>query len=91
MLTLDIIEKEIANIILHGDNYTDCEHLAYLYICKAGLTEKAQIPVPSGGDSEFLKAAGQSANCWEVLDELMEVLKVLNPNLYAGVMSKLNG
>ena len=92
MLTIDVINDEINNIVQHGNNYTDCERLANLYICKAGLSGSvsAILPTVSETSSEFVTAACRSPDCWAVLDELMEVLKVLNPSLYAGVIDKLN-
>ena len=100
MLSLDVIEREIANIVQHGNNYEDCARLANLYICKAGLSG-SPIMVASGTvegpeitdeSSEFLRAVRRvpPCDCWAVIDELMTVLHAVNPRLYAGVMRKLD-
>lgn len=98
MLTLEVVDQEINNIIQHGTNYTDCSRLADLYICRAGMTgglpdmrsvSALSLPVPDRDSSEFLKSACKSGKCWEVLDELMMVLQSINPRLYAGVIRKL--
>ena len=43
------------------------------------------------GDSDFLQAvAGKDpAAVWEILDDLMDTLHVVNPRVYDGVMRKI--
>ena len=98
MLTLDVIEREIENIIQHGNNYEDCARLANLYICRAGMTGSDiqvtdQRPAVTVNDdsSEFMRAAGciPACECFAVIDELMGVIHTINPRLYDGVMRKL--
>ncbi len=45
------------------------------------------------GESEFAKIieGRDSDEVWEVMDELMSTLQVVNPRLYASVMRKLEG
>lgn len=47
--------------------------------------------VEFGSDSEFFEAANGLPidSIWEIIDELMETLQVINPRLYAGVIRKL--
>ena len=98
MLTLDVIEREIENIIKHGNNYEDCARLANLYICRAGMTgaeiqvsDQRQVLEVKEDSSDFLKAAGcvPVCDCFAVIDELMDVINTINPRLYDGVMRKL--
>ena len=99
MLTLEVIEREIKNIIDHGNNYEDCARLANLYICRAGMTgKKIEIADPgpalpvNDDSSEFMKAAScvPACECFAVIDELMTVLRAINPRLYSGVLRKLD-
>ena len=102
MLTLEVIEREIDNIVQHGTNYEDCARLANLYICRAGLTGAPITVVESGqakaapeiddSCSAFLHAVSRvpSQKCWAVIDELMSVLQATNPRLFNGVMRKLD-
>lgn len=43
------------------------------------------------GNSEFLRAAesGDPEKAWEIMDELMETLKVINKRVYDNVLQKL--
>ena len=45
------------------------------------------------GDSEFAQAVDgkQQSLVWPVINELMDVVYAINPNLYQGVMDKLTG
>ena len=44
------------------------------------------------GDSDFAQAVNgrEQTSVFSVMDELMETLRVINPNLYAGVMRRLD-
>lgn len=96
MLTLDVIEKEIKTLIEHGTNYEDCARLANLYLCKAGMTgfpmqaEIAQPVLRLESGSEFVKAFSMAgAAGLTILDEMFEVLRAVNPNLYIRTLQAL--
>ena len=48
-------------------------------------------PAKEYGDSDFLRAVARvdPARAWEVMDELMDSLKVVNERVYNSVMRKL--
>ena len=91
MLTLDIIEKEIENVIQHGNNREDISCLANLYLCRMGLKGESNQTVHFDSESEFASTVeGKSYTAvLPVIDELMETLKVLNPRLHDSVIRKL--
>lgn len=78
------------------------EKLAQLYIIYDHLygfqpnatkikTEK-QITISTSGDSDFLKSVdGKEANAiWDIINELMASIKVIQPNLYDAVLVKIH-
>ena len=95
MLTLDIIEQEISNVITHGNNRADIEFLANLYICRAEMQGKdifnAVYPAALESDTEFAKTIkGKSTGeVLAVMDELMTAVQVTNPRLYSSAIQKL--
>jgi len=48
-------------------------------------------PLDIYGDSEFLQEVSgkDSQTAWDIMDELMETLRVVNPRVYDSVMRKL--
>ena len=44
------------------------------------------------GDSDFLHAVSgkDHAAAWSIMDELMEILRVVNPRAYESVLRKIN-
>ena len=54
-------------------------------------TEKQTI-ISTGGTSDFLKAVeGKEANAiWDIINELMASIKVIQPNLYDAVLIKIH-
>lgn len=88
------------------DDYHKCEKLATYYTLLAHLYPEPEPAViegysfdshPAGtvgcfGTSDFLTAmSGKDEQvAWELMDELMQALSVLNPRLHESVMSKLN-
>jgi hypothetical protein len=96
MLNLDEINKEILELEKHDTTYAVCERLAWLLIVRDYLTDKSTAvaqaePLSVEDKSEFLKAVnGKESSCvWEIVDELMETLKVVNPRVYQNVLSKI--
>lgn len=77
------------------------EKLAQLYIIYDHLygfqpnatkikTEKQTI-ISTSGDSDFLKAVQghEAEKIWDIINELMASLKVIQPNLYNAVIQKI--
>lgn len=71
-----------------GKNVGDCVIRA---ISAAAPPEAASDVFPEIGDSDFFRlAAGKNLGAvLEVLDELLETLKITNPRAYASVMRKI--
>ena len=96
MLTLDAINKEIDNIIAHGDNRADIACLADLLACRDAMMERpASVldraePIAAEG-SEF--AACINGRCFSeilpFLEELLDAVKVMQPRLYEAFIRKL--
>lgn len=98
MIDFDEIEKEIINMEANRDtSYATMERLAPLY---AAMTYKRLCANPevyepqavsAVGDSDFLQAVSDMApaRAWEVMDELMDSLKIVNERVYSSVMRKL--
>lgn len=95
MLTLEVIENEIKTLVEHGTNYTDCERLANLYVCRAGLSGEPisltpRLPQDTASYGEFVQAIANAGDlAWPILDEMSDVMRAVNPNLYAGVIRNL--
>ena len=94
MLTLEIIEKEIAEVIAHGDNRADIACLADLYVCRDYMREKGSVSteiVRTDSRSEFAECV--NGRCFSdilpLLEELLETIRALQPRLYDGFMSRL--
>ena len=85
MLDLNTINREIENIIQHGNNFEDCQKLAILVVCRSAFTPQYQ------SSTDFAQLiSDKTVDCiMPVMDELMETVKVLNPRLYECVMRKL--
>lgn len=96
-----LTKRELLNAIKEledsATSYEKCKKLVtfytlYDYMYGEPKTEpKVEQVVGAYGESEFMNVIkGMPCNkVWEVMDELMSTLKVLNPNLYEGVLVKL--
>lgn len=94
MLSIDEINKAILDLEQHDTTYSVCEKLSWLYIVRDHLTgqqQKQPVPLDIFGDSEFLQAVKgkDGAAAWNVMDDLMDTLKAVNPKAYNGVMRKI--
>lgn len=97
------IRKWIARLETEDSSWANYEKLAVLYtvLNQQGTDAEtlapvaysaAPSPIETYGNSEFLQAVSAVApqKAWEVMDELMDSLKVVNERVYNGVMRKLN-
>lgn len=99
------IEWAISELEQEESSEKRYELLAALYTCRnemlgecvqqpqvAAYSETAPEPLGRYGDSDFLRAVSgkDPAAAWGVMDKHMEVLRVVNPKAYEGVMRKIN-
>lgn len=83
--------------------FQNCQKMATFYtllnsMYNSDKNEKRQeivreVTVDNYGDSEFLRSvAGLNSDfAWEIMDELMETIQVLQPKLYLSVMRRIRG
>lgn len=74
--------------------YANCERLAWLYIVRDHITGQQQsqpTPLDVPGESEFLKAVNgrDSMQVWDVMDDLMDTVRVTAPRAYRSVMERI--
>ena len=97
MISMEQINGEIAALENEKPTYVTMQKLSTLYIVrdhmlignKPTVTNAETIPT---GTSEFMKLVSgkNQSSVFNVMDELMNTLSILNPALYNGVMRKLN-
>ena len=53
--------------------------------------EQVETYIETSGDSEFLKAVGgrRADKVWKLIDELVEVVKILHPRMYTTFIDKV--
>ena len=76
---------------LFGPNEVPSEAQLKPYLLQAEHEEKERVTIPAP-TSEFLKIVeGKDAKkVWEILDELLSTIKIINPRLYDGVLRRLD-
>ena len=94
MISIEQLNGEIATLEDEKPTHIIMEKLANLYIVRdhMGIGETHHVgTIDEIGSSEFLQTVrGKSANTTMlVMDELMDVLKMVNPKLYDSVIVKL--
>lgn len=105
MLDAREIDSEIAKWEALESSYPNYAKLADLYVIRREMQKQdnpesaysmeysfsGPQPLESYGDSEFLQAvAGKDpAAVWEIMDDLMDTLRVVNPRVYDRVMGKI--
>ena len=100
MPTKEELLKAIDEVSKLPDTYSKCQKLATFYILlnslyteedfKNGISTQFQNTISEFGNSEFLqKIKGHDiSKVFSVLDELMEAVKALNPQLYANTLRR---
>ena len=102
MISQKDLEKEIRELENAPESYRTYEKLAVMRAVYNDYYAEPEMFMPLSADSakvphisetEFSKAVEgmDSRNLWELIDELMSTLQVLNPRLYNSVMRKING
>ena len=105
MLDAREIDSEIAKWEALESSYPNYAKLAYLYVLRREMQKQdspesaysmdhafsGPQPLESYGDSEFLQAvAGKDpAAAWEIMDDLMDTLRAVNPRVYDRIMGKI--
>lgn len=85
-------QKLAALYIIQNQNAPKGPERPMLYsAAPAPVKTYASETVGSYGDSDFLQAVSNMApaRAWEVMDELMDSLKIVNERVYNSVMRKL--
>lgn len=98
------VNRWIARLETEESSWTNYERLAVLYAIRdqqSGSRERAlpmtysAAPAPVSaetyGDSDFLRAVADvpPGKAWEVMDELMDTLKIVNEKAYNSVLKKI--
>lgn len=101
MVDLDIINGTIAEWEAKDLTFLVVERLAWLYIVRDNAlmrvkedTGEEPVIMPAvamSSGSEFMEACSKAnpAKMWNVLDDLMQTLQMLNPKLYQATVDKL--
>ena len=101
MVDLDIINGTIAEWEAKDLTFLVVERLAWLYIVRDNALMRVKdetgdepvimpaVALSSG--SEFMRACekADTVKVWQVLDELMDTLKMLQPKLYQATIDKI--
>lgn len=95
MLDLNEIQKDIIDLKRMDTSYAAIERLAWLVTVRDELLrdKKGEMnPLELQGDSEFLRAVSgkDSKAVWDIMDDLMDTLKVANPRAYQSIMNRVN-
>ncbi len=96
MISLDILNQDILDLERnHDTTWATVERLAWLYIVRDHLTGsagKSTKPVSTDSSSDFLAAVDGLDTCQvlDLMDELMDTLKVIAPSLYHSAMLRLD-
>ena len=98
------VNRWIARLETEESSWKNYERLAVLYAIRdqqSGTRERAlpvaysaapaPVSVETYGDSDFLRAVSKVSQekAWDVMDELMDSLKIVNERVYNSVMQKL--
>ena len=94
MISAEELDRAILEHESKDTTYANCERLAWLYIVRDHIGGKSGKALPAvSGESAFLQAAASAdpALVWDILDELMGTLAVLQPRMYQAVLRRLAG
>lgn len=106
MINENELKLWIARLETEESSWANYEKLAALYIIRNEhgeqpqaiaapmlySSESAPVRAVNSSDSEFLKLVGNVSQdrAWEVMDELMDTLKIVNERAYNSVLKKLS-
>lgn len=104
MVYKEELERAIAEIERLPSSYQNCEKLSVFYtvynqlygekypqVLDYGYSQQSQPQAKIEGDSEFIQVVNLKGinKCIGAISELVEVIQITNPKLYAGLMRKL--
>lgn len=96
------LEEAIKDLESRSKSFSDCEKLSALYTVynqnfapkesKEMRTVYTETVIDDYGDSEFFSIiqGREAVDVWEVIDELMMTLQLLNPKLYHATLRKID-
>ena len=90
MISIDELQKEIEILEDETPTYSTMDKLASLYIVRA-YSSPLNDSIEDLGDSEFLLAVKgkKQSDVMQLMDELMDTIKILNNRLYDSVIDRL--
>jgi acyl carrier protein len=94
MLSVEEIDRTILELENKDTTFANCEKLAWLYTVRdhiSGQAAKQPVPIATNGDSDFIRAIdGMDSVCaWNIMDELMQTIRIIQPRMYETVMEKI--
>lgn len=91
MINIKDLEAAIAETEMLPENYQKCQKLAVFYYLLDRQSKKSIDISKVRKTSEFstLVETVETNHLFDTIDELLEVLKVMHPNLYNSFISKL--
>lgn len=96
------LEKAIKDLESKSKSFSDCEKLSALYTVydhhfapkeqKESRAVYTETVIDDYGDSEFFETIRdrEAGDVWEVMDELMMTLQLLDPKLYHATLRKID-
>lgn len=95
MISKEEIDRTILELEQKDTTFATCERLAWLYIVRDHITGQQQAqpqPLDVSGSSEFLQVVDgrNSVEVWMILDDLMDTVKTLTPNVYNEVIRRIS-
>ena len=87
-MNIEVIEKSIKDLEQAEATYASCERLASLYIVRDHMR---QITTTKMKGSDFIDAAVAAGfeKTVEIMNEHMEVIKLLHPKEYEAILQKM--
>lgn len=94
MISVEELDKTILELEMRDTTFANCQKLADLYIVRAFQTGQQVVqssPLDVSGNSEFLQAVENkdSVAVWEIIDDLMDTLKITAPKVYSSIIEKI--
>lgn len=94
MISVDMLESTILELESRDTTFANCSKLADLYIVRDHIVKQQTVDgktMLTNGKSEFMQIINdmKTESVILVIDELMQLLKVLQPNLYNSVIEQL--
>ena len=94
MISIEELDKTILELEMRDTTFANCQKLADLYIVRAFQIKQPimqSAPLETSDKSEFLQAVNgkDSVQVWEIISDLMDTIKTVNPKVYDHVLEKI--